>query len=208
MQMNQARQVTSTETTVDGGLFVKVGYIAQRIDNFFRDNKDIALSANTRQQNDYQLKQGFIALGSGGFTGLGFGNSIQKFGYLPESYWDFIFSVIVEELGFVGGMGIIGLYLFFWYRGYTIARSVSDLFGKYLAFGITTWILTQAFVNIGVNLNVIPLTGVTLPFISFGGSSIMSLTIASGILLSISRHIEHKPQNLSEALQSGRRVIF
>lgn len=86
MQMNQARQVTSTETTVDGGLFVKVGYIAQRIDNFFRDNKDIALSANTRQQNDYQLKQGFIALGSGGFTGLGFGNSIQKFGYLPESY--------------------------------------------------------------------------------------------------------------------------
>lgn len=87
-----------------------------------------------------------------------------------------------------------------------IARSVPDLFGKYLAFGITTWILVQAFVNIGVNLNVIPLTGVTLPFISYGGSSIISLTLATGILLSISRSMEYKPQNLSQALQAGRKV--
>lgn len=103
---------------------------------------------------------------------------------------------------------MIGLYLFIAYRGYMIARSVKDLFGKYLAFGITTWFVVQAFVNIGVNLNVVPLTGVTLPFISYGGSSVASLGIAAGILLSISRHVEVKPQNLSDALQSGRKVTF
>lgn len=208
-QMHSVQNSTITETSEKkGGALVKVGYIAQRIDNYFRDDKDIAKSANSTQQNDYQLKQGFIALGSWGFMGRGFGSSIQKFWYLPESYGDFIFSVIVEELGFVGGAVIILLYLYFGYRGFMIARGVGDLFGKYLAFGITLWILTQAFVNIGVNLNLVPLTGVTLPFISFGWSSIVSLTIAIGILLSISRHVEYKPQNLSDALQSGRRVIF
>ncbi len=94
------------------------------------------------------------------------------------------------------------------YRGFYIARSVKDLFGKYLAFGITLWIFIQAAVNMGVNLHVIPLTGVTLPFVSYGGSSIIALTIAVGILLSISRHAEYKPQNLSDALQARRRVIF
>lgn len=103
---------------------------------------------------------------------------------------------------------MIAFYLFIAYRGYMISRSVKDLFGKYLAFGITTWFVVQAFVNIGVNLNVVPLTGVTLPFISYGGTSLISLAIATGILLSISRHVEVKPQNLSEALQSGRKVIF
>lgn len=206
-QMNAVQNLTISDTEPKNPL-VKVGYIAQRVDNFFRDDKDIAKSADTRQLNDYQLKQGFIAMGSGGWTGLGFGKSIQKFGYLPESYGDFIFSIIVEELGFFGGSIIIFFYLLFAYRGYYIARSVNDLFGKYLAFGITTWIVVQAFVNIGVNLNVVPLTGVTLPFISYGGSSLVSLTIASGILLSISRYVEYKPKSLSDALQSGRRAIL
>lgn len=189
------------------GQNIRIGYISARIDNFFRSSESIALGKNL-DNKDYQLKQGFIALGSGGFSGLGFGKSIQKFGYLPEVQGDFIFSVIVEELGFRGGAVLLFLYMVIAYRGFMIARSVKDLFGKYLAFGVTLWILVQAFVNIGVNLNVIPLTGVTLPFISYGGSSILSLTIAIGILLAISRHVEYKPQNLSDALQARRKVIF
>jgi cell division protein FtsW (lipid II flippase) len=85
---------------------------------------------------------------------------------------------------------------------------VKDLFGKYVAFGITALILVQAFINIGVNLNIIPLTGITLPFISYGGSSLLSLMIAVGILLSISRHVEYKAQNLSDVLHAKRRVIL
>lgn len=208
MQQNayQARKEAWIISTSSGSTF-SLGYITTRVDNFFRDNKEIAISRST-ETRDHQLRNAFIALGSGGFFGLGFGNSIQKFWYLPEVEWDFIFSVIVEELGFIGWLAVIGLYLFIAYRGYMIARSVKDLFGKYLAFGITTWFVVQAFVNIGVNLNVVPLTGVTLPFISYGGSSVASLGIAAGILLSISRHVEVKPQNLSDALQSGRKVTF
>ena len=85
---------------------------------------------------------------------------------------------------------------------------MKDLFGRYLALGITIWILVQATINIGVNLNIVPLTGVTLPFVSYGGSSLFSLMIAVGILLSISRHAEYKPQNLSDILHAKRRVIF
>lgn len=187
----------------------RFGYISQRIDNFFTSSKDIV---NNTQSNDkkrtLQLKQGFIAIGSGGPFGLGFGNSIQKFGYLPEVQGDFIFSVIVEEMGFFGGIAVIGFYLFFMYRGFLIARSVKDLFAKYTAMGITLWVVVQAFVNMGVNLGTVPLTGVTLPLISYGGSSIMSLTMAAGVLLSISRHAEYRPQNLSDILQARRKVTL
>lgn len=121
---------------------------------------------------------------------------------------DFIFSVIVEELGFVGAFLLFGVYMIILYRGFYIARSVKDLFGKYLAFGITFWIFVQASINIGVNLHMVPLTGVTLSFVSYGGSSLVSLAVAVGILLSISRHSEYIPQNLSDALQARRRVIL
>lgn len=184
-----------------------VGYISQRIDNFFRSSHDI-VETNNRDDKDYQMKQWLIAIGSGGFFGLGFGKSIQKFGYLPEVQWDFIFSVIVEELGFFGALILISMYMMITYRGFLIARSVKDPFGRYLALGITIWILIQATINIGVNLNIVPLTGVTLPFVSYGGSSLFWLMIGVGILLSISRHMEYKPQNLSDILHAKRRVIF
>lgn len=147
-------------------------------------------------------------MGSGGFSGLGFGKSIQKFGYLPEVQGDFIFSVIVEELGFIGAFFLIAVYLTIVHRGLYIARSVKDLFGKYLAFGITVWIFIQAAINMGVNLNIVPLTGVTLPFVSYGGTSLIALTVAVGMLLSISRYAEYKPQNLSDALQAKRRIVL
>ena len=184
-----------------------VWYISQRIDNFFRDSHDI-VETNNRDDKDYQMKQWLIAIGSGGFFGLGFGKSIQKFGYLPEVQWDFIFSVIVEELWFFGALILILMYMMIAYRGFLIARSVKDPFAKYLAIGITIWIVIQASINIGVNLNIVPLTWVTLPFVSYGGSSLFSLMIGIGILLSVSRHMEYKPQNLSDILHAKRKVIY
>ena len=182
-----------------------LSYISQRIDNFFRDGKEIVEKSDP-DGKDYQIKQWLLAIGSGGFFGLGFGKSIQKFGYLPEVQWDFIFSVIVEELGFFGAFILFMTYLTIAYKGYTIARSVKDIFAQYAAFGITTLIIVQAFINIGVNLNIVPLTGVTLPFVSYGWSSLLSMMIAAGILLSISRHAEYRPTKITDILNPSRRV--
>ncbi|EKD29348.1 MAG: hypothetical protein ACD_78C00439G0006 [uncultured bacterium (gcode 4)] len=160
-----------------------LSYITDRVDNFLADNKN----AIQNKTINFQTEQGLIAIGSGGFFGLGFGKSIQKFGYLPEVEGDFIFSVISEELGFLGVFFLVSLYLYIGWRGFLIAEATQDLFGKYVATGITTLILSQAFINIGVNLNILPLTGITLPFISYGGSSLLSLMLAVGVLLNISR---------------------
>lgn len=161
-------------------------YITDRVDNFLADNQD----AIQNKTINFQTEQGLIAIGSGGFFGLGFGKSVQKFGYLPEVEGDFIFSVIAEELGFIGVLFLISLYLYIGWRGFLIAEATEDLFGKYVATGITTLILSQAFINIGVNLNILPLTGITLPFISYGGSSLLSLMLSMGVLLNISRNAD------------------
>ena len=160
-------------------------YITQRIDNFLDDNKE----AIENKTINYQTEQAIIAIGSGGFTGLGFGKSIQKFGYLPEVQGDFIFSVIVEELGFMGAFVLLSIYGYIGYRGFMIAKNVDDLFAQYAAMGISSWILLQACINIGVNLNIVPLTWITLPFVSYGGSSLLSLTFWLALLLNISRHM-------------------
>lgn len=184
----------------------KLSYISTRIDNFFQKSETLFTKANI-DGKDYQMKQGLVALWSGGFFGLGFGKSIQKFGYLPEVQGDFVFSVIVEELGFMGTFILLLAYLTIVYRGYLIARSVKDPFGKYVAFGLSTLILIQVFVNIGVNLNVIPLTGVTLPFVSYGGSSLISLMMAVGILLNISRYMEYRSPSSGYEYMKKRRVV-
>lgn len=161
-------------------------YITQRIDTFLADNKE----AIQKKTINYQTEQAIIAIGSGWFTGLGFWQSIQKFGYLPEVQWDFIFSVIVEELGFIWACILVSLYSYILYRGLYIARHISDNFAKYSAIGISSWITLQAFINIWVNLNIVPLTGITLPFVSYGGSSLLSLTFWFALLLNISRYID------------------
>jgi len=166
-------------------------YITQRIDNFLNDNKE----AIANKTINYQTEQALIAIGSWGFSGLWFWKSIQKFGYLPEVQWDFIFSVIVEELWFRFALIFVGLYMYIWHRWYTIARYSKDLFAKYAAYGISSWIMLQAFINIGVNLNIVPLTWITLPFISYGGSSLLSLSLWLALLLSISRHVDPEAYN-------------
>jgi cell division protein FtsW len=135
----------------------------------------------------YQLCQGLISLGSGGVTGRGLGDSIQKAGYLPNPFTDGIFAVIGEELGLLGCAAIIFLFVVVAYRGLSIAQRAPDTFGSLLACGITCWMVAQAAVNIGSVADLIPFTGVPLPFVSFGGSSLISLLAAVGILLNISR---------------------
>ena len=136
----------------------------------------------------FQIKQALIAVGSGGMFGVGYGKSVQKFGYLPEVQGDMIFSAMGEELGFLRLLIVLGLYCVFVVRGYTIAREAPDRFGFLVATGITTWVAFQTLLNICVNLSLFPLTGLTLPFISYGGSSLLTLMIGVGILLNISAH--------------------
>ncbi|MCF7812301.1 putative lipid II flippase FtsW [Candidatus Gracilibacteria bacterium] len=134
----------------------------------------------------FQVKQALIAIGSGGIFGRGFQNSIQKFDYLPEVQSDTIFAAIAEEMGFLRILILIGAYFYIGYRGYQIAKNAQDHFSKLLAVGITTWIVGQAFINIAVNLALLPNTGITLPLISYGGSSMLLILASVGILLQIS----------------------
>jgi len=136
----------------------------------------------------FQIKQALIAIGSGGAFGVGYGKSVQKFGYLPEVQADTIFAAMAEELGFFRLLIIIAMFGIFIWRGYKIAREAPDRFGFLVATGITTWIAFQTVLNFSVNLALFPLTGITLPFISYGGSSLISLLLAVGILLNISMH--------------------
>lgn len=137
--------------------------------------------------NGFHIIQSLIALGSGGLTGLGFGSSRQKFFYIPGSHSDAIFAIIGEELGLIGTLAVIILFVFLGYRGFRIALRCPDKFGGLLAAGITTWLCVQAFINIGGITHTIPFTGIPLPFISYGGSSLLALMAAIGILLNISR---------------------
>lgn len=136
----------------------------------------------------YHVNQALLAIGSGGLWGVGLGHSRQKFNYLPEPVTDSIFAILAEETGFLGIVVIISLFLIIAWRGLIIAQRAPDRFGELLAVGITAWVVLQAFVNIGSVSGLIPLTGITLPFVSFGGTSLAVLLAAMGILLNISKH--------------------
>ena len=134
----------------------------------------------------FQGVQSVLALGSGGLFGVGLGNSIQKYQWLPEAHTDFIFAIIGEELGLIGTIAVLALFCFLAYRGYRAALRAPDTFGLLLATGITTWLIFQAFVNMAAVTLTLPTTGIPLPFISFGGSSLSVSLAAVGLLLNIS----------------------
>ncbi|HYP39927.1 MAG TPA: putative lipid II flippase FtsW [Chloroflexia bacterium] len=136
----------------------------------------------------YHSVQSLLALGSGGWTGMGLGASRQKFGWLPEQSTDAIFSVWGQEVGFIGAVLMITLFLVVAWRGYRVALAAPDGFSSLLATGITTWIIFQAMLNIGAVSGAIPFTGVPLPFISYGGSSLVITLASVGILLNISKY--------------------
>lgn len=138
----------------------------------------------------YQINQALLAVGTGGWWGLGFGRSRQKYHYLPEPAGDTIFAIMSEELGFLRTVLVIVAFAFIGWRGFAIARRAPDVFGRLLAVGITSWIIMQAFINMGSTLAVTPLTGIPLPFISYGGSALVATLFGVGVLLNISKHGE------------------
>ena len=138
--------------------------------------------------NGYQVIQSLLAIGSGGLMGVGLGNGGAKWYYLPDQHTDFIFATLVEEGGFLAGLVVLLLFLAFTWRGLTIALKVNDYFGSLLATGLTLLISVQALVNIAVTLSLMPVTGIPLPFISYGGTSLVISLAAVGVLLNISRH--------------------
>lgn len=141
----------------------------------------------------FQLTQSLIAIGRGGWFGVGLGESIQKLFYLPESYTDFLFAVLAEELGVMGAIAVIGLYLGITWRAFSIGRAAARRgldFGAFLAFGLGLWIGMQAFINIGVNMGVLPTKGLTLPLMSYGGSSLVVTTVAVALILRVQREVQ------------------
>lgn len=156
-------------------------YRVRRITTFFDPWSD-------PRGSGFQIIQSWLALGAGGWFGRGIGDGKQKLFYLPESHTDFIFAILGEELGFLGALVILGLFVVFVWRGLRIGLRVPDPFGAYLALGITVLIATQTVVNLGVVTGLLPTKGLPLPFISFGGSALLVTMLATGVLLNISQH--------------------
>ena len=163
------------------GLIVVAPYRMQRILSFLDPWKD-ALGTG------FQMIQSLYAIGPGGLLGVGFLHSIQKHFYLPEPQTDFIFSVIAEEFGVIGVLFVVCLFVWIWWQGIHISLECSDLFGKYLSFGIVFQLLFQTALNLMVVVGLIPVTGVTLPFLSYGGSSLLISMSSIGILMNISKN--------------------
>lgn len=171
---------------VIGFILIKLSpYRAARLTSFLSVDTSISSAS-------YQMKQILIALGSGGIFGLGLGNSMQKYAYLPEDVTDSIFAIIAEELGYIGCIVLMVIFLVFVWRGLAIAAHAKDMFGKLLAGGITMFIGIQVIINLGSMTAMFPLTGVPLPFISYGGSALVIDLVAIGILLNISRSMEKR----------------
>ncbi|TSC80504.1 MAG: Uncharacterized protein G01um101425_158 [Candidatus Peregrinibacteria bacterium Gr01-1014_25] len=179
-------------------LILSKDYVRDRFQAFLNPT-DVAIADTI----GFQVKQALIAVGRGGVFGVGYGKSIQKFGYLPEAKADMIFAAMGEELGFLRLIIVLTLYATLVYRGYKIASEAPDRFGFLVAMGISTWIAVQTILNVSVNIALFPLTGLTLPFISYGGSSLLALLIGVGILLNISAQSHSAAAELRRGRSGG-----
>jgi cell division protein FtsW len=158
-------------------------YRLQRVETFFSPGAD-------PQGHGFQLLQSLIAVGSGGFSGVGLMESRQKLFFLPEAHTDFIFSVIAEELGYIGAVIVVILFAIYGWRALVAAMKAPDDFGRFLGIGIATMVVGQALINLSVVLGLVPTKGIPLPFISYGGSNLLGMLLATGVLLNISQHVE------------------
>lgn len=158
------------------------GYRADRLTTFLHPELD-------PQGIGYHINQALLAVGSGGFWGRGFGHSRQKFAYLPEPAGDSIFAVMAEELGFIFAVALVIVFVILFLRVLKIAKRCREPFGRLLAIGIVSWFMVQAFINIAAIIGLLPLTGIPLPFISYGGTALMTCLAASGILVNISKQV-------------------
>ncbi|MEX2080300.1 MAG: putative lipid II flippase FtsW [Dehalococcoidia bacterium] len=177
----QMLALAATGLVAMGILSIAEGYRLDRLQAFLNAEHDPL-------GNGFQTLQALIAMGNGGIDGLGLGASRGKFFYIPASHTDGIFAIIGEELGIVGSLSVLGLFLLFMIRGYQVARRARDDFGMLIATGVTTWVAVQALLNIGGITRTFPLTGVPLPFMSSGGSALAALLLAIGIMISVSRY--------------------
>ncbi len=164
-------------------LIVRVPYRYNRVVAFLNPEAD-------PQGSGFQMMQSLIAVGSGGFSGVGLMESRQKLFYLPEAHTDFIYAVLCEELGFIGGALVLALFVVYGWRGIRAALGAPDDFGRMLATGITVLVISQALINLSVVLGLMPTKGIPLPFISYGGSSLLVMLLATGVLLNISQHAD------------------
>jgi cell division protein FtsW len=176
--------------------FVAVPVLLNQANDGYRAGRMLTWLSRTMDPagSGYQINQALIALGSGGALGRGFGHGVQKFGFLPEPHNDFLLAMIGEEWGFVGVFALIALFSAFALTGYRIARQAPDLFGFLLAVGLTNLIVVQAALHMAVNFALIPTTGVTLPFMSYGRSSLLVCLAAVGVLLNIARAAESRAE--------------
>ncbi len=181
-------------------LAVMSPYRMQRLTSFLNPWSD-------PYDSGFQLTQSLIAIGSGSWSGVGLGSSVQKLFYLPEAHNDFMFAILAEELGLIGVIAVLFLYVYAVWRAFAIgitAEKAGHVFGAYVAFGVGLWIGIQAFVNMGVNMGVLPTKGLTLPFMSAGGSSLIAMCISVGLLLRVHREI-HDLKNSSLRMKSRGR---
>jgi len=169
------------------GIALTHPHVMQRISSFIN-------GTSSTGRPSYQLLQGIIGFGNGGLFGVGLGESKQRDFFLPESYGDFVFSIVGEEYGFIGTMFFLALFLVLMLRGFKIAKFARDNFGRLLALGISSAITLYALVNAGVTLGVLPTTGLPMPFVSYGGSSLLFTSFAVGVLLNISAQTDMHPR--------------
>jgi cell division protein FtsW len=174
-----------------GAMFAFVGVLVLAVRDNARQRWMAFLDIeSTKSHTGYQVYQSLLSIANGGPTGVGVGTGTSKWGYLPLSYSDFIFAVIAEELGLVGALAVIGGFALLAFFGIQVAIGARDMFGTLLASGITAWFSIQAIVNIGGVVGSLPLTGLTLPFLSYGGSSLMTSLVAAGLLLNVARNMK------------------
>lgn len=167
------------------GLVMVRPYLLERVKTFMDPSRDPLSSG-------YQIQQSLIAIGSGGLVGRGFGQSVQKFNYLPEAHGDSVFAVYGEEFGFVGTVFLLFLFVAFAARGFAIAAGASSFFGSLMATGLTLLITLSAFLNIGAMLAILPLTGLPLPFVSHGGTALFAALGCVGLILNVAAHRKRK----------------
>ncbi len=172
-------------------LIASSSYRVDRLKTFLNPNQDC-------QGIGYQACQSHISIGSGGLAGLGLGRSIQAYGYQPEAANDSIFAILAEKFGFIGSVTVIGLYVALFARLRRIIERTSDMFSRLLVTGILAWLSTQALINIGAMIGLLPLKGITLPFISYGGTSILFVMAAIGVAFQISRYTTYSTISESE----------
>lgn len=187
-------------------LILSQDYVRNRFAVFWHILTQSTDNLTYREGIGFQVYQALIAIGSGGLFGVGYGKSIQKFGYLPEVQSDTIFAAMAEELGFFRLLIVLSLYGIFVFRGYRVARTAPDRFGFLVATGITTAIAVQTIINIFVNLSLFPITGLTLPFISYGGSSLLTTLAGVGILLNISMYSTEQSVSARRKVKSVERA--